>query len=81
MVERKDFKPQQNILMQKGKIWIPARVFHKHESPRSYMVEGQNGTIYRRNKLKESKSKGFVKSVFVNNNDDDSQQHKFTQSI
>lgn len=43
--ERKDFKPNQDIVMQKGKIWVPARVLNKHESPRSYMVEAQNGTV------------------------------------
>ena len=39
------------IRMQHGEKWIPAKVLHKPQSPRSYLVESeQTGQKYRRNR-------------------------------
>ena len=31
--------------------WVPATVYAKHETPRSYIIETSNGSRYRRNRI------------------------------
>ena len=55
--------PVENVLVQKGKKWIPARVINHHTQPQSYLVETQGGRVLRRtrsqlNKTQESWEEG-----------------------
>ncbi|KAK5643563.1 hypothetical protein RI129_007408 [Pyrocoelia pectoralis] len=46
-----DFKTDQNVLMKvsKGDPWIPGIIKDKYRTPRSYVVENETGSMYRRN--------------------------------
>ena len=48
----------ENVIMQKGKEWLPATVSEKHYYTRSYIVKTDNGKRYRRNRkhLRPTKS-------------------------
>ena len=38
------------VRVQRGKVWQPAVVLHKHEQPRSFVVRTPDGATYRRNR-------------------------------
>ena len=46
----KPLKIGENVVMQHKEVWRPATVTEKHPSPRSYVVENENGQHYRRNR-------------------------------
>ena len=48
---RKDFTPGEKVFVQnhRNKTWTPATVVKKHPTPRSYIVENEEGKTYRRN--------------------------------
>ena len=46
----KPLKIGENVVMQHKEMWRPATVTEKHPSPRSYVVENENGQHYRRNR-------------------------------
>ena len=46
----KPLKIGENVVMQHKEMWRPATVTEKHPSPRSYVVENENGQQYRRNR-------------------------------
>jgi transposase InsO family protein len=46
----KPFSPNDNVLIQEGhRKWFSGQIIGQHESPRSYMVRNNDGTILRRN--------------------------------
>ena len=46
----KPLKIGENVVMQLKKVWRPVTITEKHPSPRSYVVENENGQQYRRNR-------------------------------
>ena len=56
--ESPPLKIGQKVRLQKDKVWVPATVVSKHETPRSYIIKDHSGSIYRRNRrhLRESQS-------------------------
>ena len=48
----------ENVIMLRGKEWLPAEVSKKHYNPRSYIVKTDNGKRFRRNRkhLRPTKS-------------------------
>ncbi|KAJ3661570.1 hypothetical protein Zmor_005961 [Zophobas morio] len=42
-------RENQNVIIRKGREWIPGRIVEKHEKPRSYMVQSETN-ILRRNR-------------------------------
>lgn len=53
---RPEFHPNQNVLIQKKKQWQPAKIIEKCNEPRSYIVEDDEGSRFRRNKIHIRKS-------------------------
>ena len=51
----------QKVRLQKEKIWVPATVVAKRETPRSYIIKDHSGSTYRRNRhhLGESQSESI----------------------
>ena len=42
-------QPGETVQMKHGEKWIKAKVLHKHQSPRSYVIESEQRQTYRRN--------------------------------
>nr|XP_054768172.1 uncharacterized protein K02A2.6-like [Lytechinus pictus] len=51
-------EPCDMVTYQDGKVWRPAVVIKKDESPRSYIIEGEGGVHYRRNRRHLQKRPG-----------------------
>jgi hypothetical protein len=61
-------QPGETVQMKHGEKWIKAKVLHKHQSPRSYVIESEQRQKYRRNrrhlrssKLSEKEQRSDVK--------------------
>ena len=48
--------PGENVRVQKGKKWIPARVLNRHTQPQPYLVETQGGRVLRRTRSQLSET-------------------------
>ena len=48
--ELSTLQPGERVSYQDGKVWKPAVVIEKDKSPRSYIIEGEGGNRYRRNR-------------------------------
>lgn len=49
VVERNSFKVGENIVVRKDKVWSPAVIIEKCNTPRSYLIKDQNCELLRRN--------------------------------
>lgn len=47
--QRPDFEQNQNVLFKNNKQWHSGKILNKHHTPRSYVIEHSDGTIFRRN--------------------------------
>lgn len=52
----KPLKEGDNVVVYRNKVWEPAKIVEKHDSPRSYVIEDSKGEIMRRNSLHLRKS-------------------------
>ncbi|CAG9761479.1 unnamed protein product [Ceutorhynchus assimilis] len=57
-VIKKEFGEKDNKVIQEGKTWQPAKVTKKLDTPRSYIVQKQNGKLLRRNSSHIRPSRG-----------------------
>jgi transposase InsO family protein len=57
----------QKVRLQKDKVWVPATVVSKHETPRSYIIKDHSGSIYRRNRrhLREISQLIYQKNLMI----------------
>ncbi|KYN20537.1 Uncharacterized protein K02A2.6 [Trachymyrmex cornetzi] len=55
--KREDFREGENVLVKTGKVWEPARIVSKHDTPRSYMIINNKGNIVGRNSSHLKKTK------------------------
>lgn len=55
---RKEFEEKDNVVIQEGKTWQPAIVTKKLDTPRSYIIQKQNGNFLRRNSSHIRPSRG-----------------------
>lgn len=71
--ERCSFTKGENVVLQKGKEWVPARIEQKcNNLPRSYLVRDENNSLYRRNSKFVRKSfnePNLGDNVHIENND------------
>ncbi|XP_046751338.1 uncharacterized protein K02A2.6-like [Diprion similis] len=56
--ERPELELDQSVLLQRGRMWEPAKIIGKSSAPRSYFVQqSETGQVYRRNKIHIRESK------------------------
>ncbi|XP_031353678.1 uncharacterized protein K02A2.6-like [Photinus pyralis] len=57
-MKRREFQEKDNVVVQHGKTWEPAVITRKLETPRSYIVQQNNGRYVRRNSSHIRPSRG-----------------------
>lgn len=66
--KREQFQEGENVLVRTGKVWEPAKIISKHNTPRSYIIINSKGNMVRRNSSHLKKTKTEFK---INSYDED----------
>lgn len=55
--KREQFREGENVLVRTGKVWEPAKIISKHNTPRSYIIINSKGNVVKRNSSHLKKTK------------------------